>query len=106
MDHILSDKADVFETESPATTRGVRRVAAPEADQPTLRSFALILARCESAATLLAWRKQITPDQKRRLDIAVLLLQEAAARIAVCASASPSAPKRDKIVPHFPMIVI
>ena len=44
------------------------RVAVPETPQPALRSFALILARCESAATLLGWRKQITPEQKRRLD--------------------------------------
>ena len=106
MDHILSNDDDVFEAESPATTRRMRRVAAPQADQPTLRSFGLILARCESAATLLGWRKQITPDQKRCLDAAVLLLQEAAARIAVCGSASPAAPKRDKNVPHYPMINI
>ena len=65
------------------------RVAAPETPQPRLRSFGLILARCESAATLLGWRKQITPEQKRRLDTAVHRLQEAAAQIAVRASVHP-----------------
>ena len=59
------------------------RVAVPETPQPALRSFALILARCESAATLLGWRKQITPEQKLRLDTAVHRLQEAAAQVAV-----------------------
>lgn len=106
MYQILSNKADVFDAESLASTRGVRRVATPKTDQPSLRSFALILARCESAATLLGWRKQITPAQKRRLDAAVLHLQQAAGQLTVCASASPAAPKRDKIVPHYPMIVI
>ena len=33
------------------------RVAEPETPQPALRSFALIMARCESAATLLGWRR-------------------------------------------------
>jgi hypothetical protein len=44
------------------------------------------MARCESAATLLSWRKQITPEQKRRLDAAIHCLQEAAAQVAVRAS--------------------
>src|ERR1019366_5384084 len=57
------------------------RVVEPETPQPALRSFALIMARCESAATLLGWRKQITPEQKRRLDAAIHRLQEAAARV-------------------------
>jgi hypothetical protein len=65
------------------------RVAVPETPQPRLRSFALILARCESAATLLGWRKQISPEQKRRLDAAVHRLQEAAAQVAVRASVHP-----------------
>ena len=47
------------------------RVVEPETAQPALRSFALIMARCESAATLLGWRKQITPEQQRRLDAAI-----------------------------------
>jgi hypothetical protein len=63
------------------------RVATPENPQPRLRSFGLILARCESAATLLGWRKQITPEQKRRLDTAVRRLQEAAGQVAVRAPA-------------------
>jgi hypothetical protein len=62
------------------------RVAAPETPQPALRSFALIMARCESAATLLGWRKQITPEQKRRLDAAIHRLLEAAAQVAIRAS--------------------
>jgi hypothetical protein len=59
------------------------RVAPRETPQPALRSFALIMARCESAATLLGWRKQITPEQKRRLDSAIHHLQEAAAQVTV-----------------------
>jgi hypothetical protein len=57
---------------------------AARGSQPTLRSFSLILARCGSAATLLTWRDHITPEQKRHLDAAILRLQEAAARVAVC----------------------
>ena len=82
------DVADAFEAESPASTRLAGRAA--EAPQPALRSFALILARCESAATLLGWRKQVTPDQKRRLEAAVLRLQEAVTLVAVRASVPPS----------------
>ena len=40
------------------------RAAVPETPQPALRSFALILARCESAATLLGWRKEIYAGPK------------------------------------------
>jgi hypothetical protein len=73
---------------------------APETPQPALRSFALILARCESAATLLGWRKQITPGHKRLLDAAVHRLQEAAAKVAVCANAvQPAHPQRAKFSP-------
>ena len=68
------------------------RSAVPETPQPALRSFALILARCESAATLLGWRREITPDQKVRLDAAIHRLMEAAAQVAVCAAP----PERDK----------
>jgi hypothetical protein len=75
------------------------RAAAPETPQPKLRSFALILARCESAATLLGWRKQIVPAQKRRLDAAIHRLQEAAAQVAVRASVQPAAPQRAKFSP-------
>jgi hypothetical protein len=70
------------------------RVAVAETSQPALRSFALILARCESAATLLGWRKQITPEQKRRLDAAIHRLQEAASQVAVRPSAYPVPAKR------------
>src|ERR1035437_170693 len=63
------------------------RIAVPENPQPKLRSFALILARCESAATLLGWRKQITPEQKQPLEAAIIRLQEAAAQVAVRPSA-------------------
>jgi len=80
-----------------------RRVAVPASPQPALRSFALILARCESAATLLGWRKQITPEQKRRLDAALHRLQEAAAQVAVRAGVHPAAPQRGKRVPLFRM---
>ena len=59
------------------------RVVVPEINQPALRSFALILARCESAAILLGWRKEITPAQKCRLDAAIHQLQEAATQVAV-----------------------
>jgi hypothetical protein len=91
-------ETDAFEAESLASTR---RATAPETPQPTLRSFALIVARCESAATLLGWRKQMTPDQKRRLDAAIHSLQEAAARVAVRPSAPPSVPQRAKRGPLF-----
>ena len=77
------------------------RVAAPATSQPALRSFALILARCESAATLLGWRKQITPEQKRRLDAAVQRLQEAGAQVAVRAPAPPAAVRRAKPLPPW-----
>ena len=70
------------------------RVAEPETPQPALRSFALIMARCESAATLLGWRKQITPEQKRRLDAAIHRLQEASAQVAVRASVHNPPPTR------------
>jgi hypothetical protein len=59
----------------------------------------LILARCESAATLLGWRKQIVPDQKRLLDAAVQRLQEAAAQVAVRESVQPVTPQRAKFRP-------
>jgi hypothetical protein len=75
------------------------RTVAPEAPEPKLRSFALILARCESAATLLGWRKQIVPAQKRRLDAALHRLQEAAAQVAVRANVQPSPGKRAKFGP-------
>jgi sugar/nucleoside kinase (ribokinase family) len=77
------------------------RAAAPETPQPKLRSFALILARCESAATLLGWRKEIAPAQKRHLDAAIHRLQEAAAQVVVRAPVRPSAPKPDKFVRFF-----
>jgi hypothetical protein len=70
------------------------RVAESETPQPALRSFALIMARCESAATLLGWRKHITPEQKRRLDAAIYRLQEASAQVAVRASMHNVPPKR------------
>ena len=69
-------------------------VVEPETPQPALRSFALIMARCESAATLLGWRKQITPEQKRRLDAAIFRLQEASAQVAVRASVHNVPPNR------------
>jgi hypothetical protein len=77
------------------------RSAVPETPQPALRSFALILARCESAATLLGWRREITPDQKVRLDAAVHRLMEAAAQVTVCAAAPPERDKRVRIF-RFP----
>jgi hypothetical protein len=87
------------------------RVAAPETPQPALRSFALILARCESAAILLGWRREITPAQKFRLDAAIHQLQEAAAQVAVrvpaqngpaiCRPADPTAAARAKFSPLF-----
>ena len=77
------------------------RFVVPELPQPALRSFALIQARCESAATLLGWRKQITPEQKLRLDAAIQRLQEAAAQVAVHASAQPPAPRPDIRVPFW-----
>ena len=69
-------------------------VVEPETPQPALRSFALIMARCESAATLLGWRKQITPEQKRRLDAAINRLQEASAQVAVRPSVHNVPPTR------------
>ena len=96
-----ANETDAFETEALASTRRGRGAASPETPQPALRSFALILARCESAATLLGWRKQIVPDQKRLLDAAIQRLQEAAAQVSVRASIKPSPPKRDKFVPFY-----
>lgn len=77
------------------------RAAKPETPEPKLRSFALILARCESAATLLGWRKEIAPAQKRRLDAAIHRLQEAAAQVALRAPVPPSAPQPAKFVRFF-----
>jgi hypothetical protein len=78
------------------------RVAEPETPEPALRSFALIMARCESAATLLGWRKQITPEQKRRLDTAIHRLQEAAAQVAVRANVHDVPAKRfDRVGSHL-----
>jgi hypothetical protein len=74
------------------------QVVEPETPQPALRSFALIMARCESAATLLGWRKQITSQQKRRLDAAICRLQEASAQVAVRASVHNVPPKRSNRV--------
>ena len=96
-----ANETDAFETEALASTRLGRGAASPETPQPALRSFALILARCESAATLLGWRKQITPDQKRRLDAAIRRLQEAAAQVAVRPSVPPRAMQRIKRSPLF-----
>jgi hypothetical protein len=93
--------ADVFEAESLTSRRSRRRAPAPEPIPPSLRGFALILARCESAATLLRWRKQINPDQKSRLDAAVQRLQEAAAQVVVRASVPPSAPQRTNRLSFF-----
>ena len=91
-----ANETDAFEAEALASTCRGRGAAAPETPQPALRSFALILARCESAATLLGWRKQITPDQKRRLDAAIQRLQEAAAQVAVRPSVPPPPVQRVK----------
>jgi hypothetical protein len=77
------------------------RTAVPETPQPALRSFALILARCESAATLLGWRKEITPDQKVRLDAAIHRLLEAAAQVTVCAG--PTEPDQRGRLFRFPI---
>ena len=86
---------DPFETESLAlAARHARRNAAPERPQPALRSFALILARCQSAATLLGWRKQISPNQEQLLDAAIQRLQQAAAQVPVRASVPPTVPRR------------
>jgi hypothetical protein len=86
---------DPFEAESLAlAARHTSRVTALEPPQPTLRSFALILARCQSAATLLGWRKQISPTQKQLLDGAIQRLQQAAAQVPVRASVPPTVPRR------------
>jgi hypothetical protein len=78
------------------------RVVEPEIPQPALRSFALIMARCESAATLLGWRKEITPEQKRRLDAAIYRLQEASAQVAVRASVHNLPPTRfNRVAAHL-----
>ena len=77
------------------------RAAVPETPQPALRSFALILARCESAATLLGWRKEISPDQKVRLDAAVHRLTEAATQVTVCAA--PQEPDKRGRLFRFPI---
>ena len=87
------------------------RAVATEINQPALRSFALILARCESAAILLGWRKEITPAQKFRLDAAIQQLQEAATQVAVrvpaqntpavCRPADTTAAARAKLSPLF-----
>ncbi len=77
------------------------RATAPETPQPKLRSFALILARCESAATLLGWRKEIAPAQKRSIDAAIHRLQDAAAQVVVRAPVCIAAPKPTKFVRYF-----
>lgn len=89
----LNTALDAFEAESLAA-RPVRRAIAAEPRQPALRSFALILARCESAATLLGWRKQISPNQKQLLDGAVQRLQQAAAQVPVRAAMPHTVPQR------------
>jgi hypothetical protein len=61
--------------------RRSRSTITPELPQAKLRSFDLILARCQSAATLLSWRKQVTPSQKRDLHAAIRRLQEMAAQL-------------------------
>jgi hypothetical protein len=81
------------------------RVTSPETPEPGLRSFSLILARCESAATLLGWRKQIVPAQKSLLDAAIQRLQEAAAQVGVRANPQVTAHKPDKRVPLYRMPV-
>ena len=101
MSQILSTPAtvpDPFEAESLAIASAIAsgRATAPEPPQSALRSFALILARCESAATLLGWRKQISPNQKQLLDGAIQRLQQAAAQDVVRASVPPSVPQRAK----------
>jgi len=89
--------ADPFEAEAESlAARPTRRANAPEPPQPALRSFALILARCESAATLLGWRKQISPDQKQLLDGAIQRLQQAAAQVPVRAAVPPTITQRAK----------
>ena len=96
MDQTFSTPAnepDAFEAES---LTSARCATTPGAPQPSLRSFALIVARAESAATLLGWRKQITPDQKRRLDAAIRRLQDAAARVEVRPAVRPAALQRAK----------
>jgi len=72
------------------------RTLDPSSPQPALRSFSLILARCESAATLLGWRKQITPEQKQQLDVAMQRLQDAASQVPVRAGEPALPPQRPK----------
>ena len=96
-----AEEAANFEADSFASTSRTGSAANRESPLATLRSFALILARCGSAATLLGWRKQITPGQKCLLDAAIVRLQEAAAQVTVRPSVPYSAPKRAKRGPLF-----
>jgi hypothetical protein len=77
------------------------KVTGPETPEPKLRSFALILARCESAATLLSWRKQIVPDQKALLDAALQRLQCAATQVAIRPSVQPAPRPRANLRPRL-----
>ena len=47
-----------------------------------VRGIKLILMRCESAATMLNWRKELTDSQKAHLQAAIARLQTAASRLA------------------------
>jgi hypothetical protein len=48
---------------------------------PHVHGFKLILMRCESAAAMLTWRKQLTPEQQNRLRESIDRLAEAAAKL-------------------------
>jgi hypothetical protein len=50
---------------------------------PHVQGFKLIVMRCESAATMLTWRKDLTPDQRERLGASISRLRDAAARLGV-----------------------
>jgi hypothetical protein len=48
---------------------------------PHVHGFKLILMRCESAAAMLSWRKQLTEEQQERLRESVKRLVEVSAKL-------------------------
>ena len=55
-----------------------------------VRGIKLILMRCESAATMLSWRKDLSTSQKEHLQAALVKLQAETARL-TAACLTPSA---------------
>src|SRR5262249_32284506 len=50
---------------------------------PRVHGFKLVVMRCESAAAMLSWRKDLAPEQQDRLRHALKRLAEASAKLGV-----------------------